>query len=417
MTGDMLILIGAGALVTVLTGLLSGAMRRFWVTTPILALVIGVLVGPACFGLLDERQTGDAGFVREIAELTLCVSVVAAAAGLPGGFFRRCGPAVLVLLTLTMTLMWLVSATIAWLVLGLAPLAALLLGAIITPTDPVIATTVFTGPVATAHVPRDLRRTLFAESGANDGLAVLFVLLPLSLLVRTDGALGHWLVEGVLIEVLGSIVFGIALGAGAGGLQIRALRADETDTESAIPVLLGLTLVVFVAGRLLGLNPVLASFCAGAAFDAIDHEHTEREQERVQTAVEQILQPPGFIVLGAALPLAAWRDSGWALLGFVVLVLILRRLPAVFATRRWIAPVRTTRDAVFAGWFGPIGIAAVYYAADTKIEHPELAWVWPVVTACAAGSVLVHGVSAVPLTRLLLPAIAEDDGQDPDDEP
>lgn len=79
--------------------------------------------------------------------------------------------------------------------------------------------------------------------------------------------------------------------------------------------------------------------------------------------------------------------------------------------------MRTTRDAVFAGWFGPIGIAAVYYAADTKIEHPELAWVWPVVTACAAGSVLVHGVSAVPLTRLLLPAIAEENGQDPDDEP
>jgi NhaP-type Na+/H+ or K+/H+ antiporter len=403
MPRDVIILVGAGGLVTVLAGLLSGVMRRVWITTPILALAIGVALGPAGLGWLGERWAGDPRLVREVAEITLCFSVVAAAAGLPGGFFRRFGPSVLVLLTLTMGLMWIVTASLAWLVLGLAPVSALLLGAMITPTDPVIATTVFTGPVATRHAPEGLRRTLFAESGANDGLAVLFVMLPASLIAHPDNALGEWFTRGVLVEVLGSIAMGLALGGGAGALQLRALRAGETDTESAIPVLLGLTLVVLVAGKLLGLNPILASFCAGAMFDAIDHEQTEREQERVQSAVEQVLQPPGFLVLGAALPLSAWRGAGWMLPAFVLAVLALRRLPAVFATRRFILPIRSTRDALFAGWFGPIGIAAIYYAADARATHADLAWVWPLVTACAAASVLVHGISAIPLTRLLLP--------------
>jgi sodium/hydrogen antiporter len=93
-------------------------------------------------------------------------------------------------------------------------------------------------------------------------------------------------------------------------------------------------------------------------------------------------------------------EIGWSELLLVVAALLLRRLPTVFALRPLLGPLgKQTKDVLFLGWFGPIGAAALYYAAfsfrETGIEE---AWVVGSLIICA--SVLVHGVSATPLTKL-----------------
>jgi sodium/hydrogen antiporter len=100
------------------------------------------------------------------------------------------------------------------------------------------------------------------------------------------------------------------------------------------------------------------------------------------------------------LPWEGWLELGWRGLLLVVAVLLLRRLPTVLALRPLLGPLRRrTKDVLFLGWFGPIGAAALYYATfsfrETGIEE---AWVVGSLIICA--SVVVHGLTATPLTKL-----------------
>jgi sodium/hydrogen antiporter len=109
---------------------------------------------------------------------------------------------------------------------------------------------------------------------------------------------------------------------------------------------------------------------------------------------------PIFVLLGMALPWEGWLELGWGGLLLVVAVLLLRRLPAVLALRPLLGPLRgRAKDVLFLGWFGPIGAAALYYATfsfrETGIEE---AWVVGSLVICA--SVVVHGRTATPLTKL-----------------
>ena len=113
---------------------------------------------------------------------------------LPKSYPSKPGRSVAVLLGLIMPLMWLSSTLLVYLILDLPFWTALLIGAIVTPTDPVVATAIVTGRIAEHHLPQRIRQIISAESGVNDGLAYLFVLLPILLLRRAPGeVLVHWL--------------------------------------------------------------------------------------------------------------------------------------------------------------------------------------------------------------------------------
>ncbi len=99
------------------------------------------------------------------------------------------------------------------------------------------------------------------------------------------------------------------------------------------------------------------------------------------------------------LPWSAWYDLGWVGVAFALAVLVLRRLPAWFVIRPMLSSVKRRREVAFNGWFGPIGIAAVFYATELreKIDSGEQAWA--VVTLVVFGSIVLHGTTATPLTR------------------
>ncbi len=119
----------------------------------------------------------------------------------------------------------------------------------------------------------------------------------------------------------------------------------------------------------------------------------------MQEAVNRFFVLPVFVLLGLALPWRQWLELGWAGLLLVAAVLLLRRLPAVLAVTPIVPQARGLRDALFLGWFGPIGVAALFYASLSLREiGAEEVWVVGSLAICA--SILVHGVSAAPLTRL-----------------
>lgn len=206
-------------------GMLTNLIKRtIFVSEPLVALLAGVLVGPAVLGLLDLSSFGKWEEILEGAgHLTLAVALMGVALRLPVGYLSRNWRTLAVLLGLVMPLMWLSSGLLAYLILGLSFPLAMLLGAVVTPTDPVVSSSVTTGDPAERNLPGRLRHAISAESGYNDGLAYPFVLLPILLLARPPGeALTHWLVHTILLEVGLAVVLGALVGYGTGKVLVWA---------------------------------------------------------------------------------------------------------------------------------------------------------------------------------------------------
>jgi sodium/hydrogen antiporter len=172
------------------------------------------------------------------------------------------------------------------------------------------------------------------------------------------------------------------------------------ERTSLLTVSLALSLTVLGVTELLHLNGVLAAFVAGIVFNFAGSSDAKESQEEIQEAISRFFDLPIFVVLGMALPWEGWLALGWGGLLLVAAVLLLRRLPAVLALRPLLGPLRSRgKDVLFLGWFGPIGAAALYYAAFSFRETGiEAAWTVGSLVICA--SVLVHGISATPLTKL-----------------
>jgi sodium/hydrogen antiporter len=386
-----------------LLGMLGGLLKeRTPVSEPLIALIAGVLIGPGALGLLDLADLGNQTLILEEAALvTLGVALVGVALRLPIGYSSSNWRLLFVLLGIVMPLMWIVGGLLAYLIVGVPFWVAVLIGAIVTPTDPVVASSIVAGGVAERNLPARLRHAISSESGFNDGLALPFVVLPVLVLTEPPGeVLGHWLTHTILLEIVGGAALASLMGYLAGKTLRWAERKETMERTSLLTISLALSLSVLGVTELLHLNGVLAAFVAGIVFNFAGSSDAKESQEEIQEAISRFFDLPIFVLLGMALPWQGWLDLGWRGPLLVVAVLVLRRLPTVLALRPLLGPLRgRARDVLFLGWFGPIGAAALYYATfslrETGIEE---AWVVGSLIICA--SVVIHGVSATPLTKL-----------------
>jgi sodium/hydrogen antiporter len=386
-----------------LLGVLGGLIKeRTPVSEPLIALLAGVLIGPAVFGLLDLAELGsEAVILEEAALVTLGIALVGVALRLPVGYASSNWRLLFVLLGIVMPLMWIVSGLLVYVILGLPFWVAVLIGAIVTPTDPVVASSIVAGGVAERNLPASLRHAISSESGFNDGLALPFVVLPVLVLTRPSGdVISHWLTHTVLLEIVVGAALAALMGYAAGRTLRWAERKETMERTSLLTISLALSLTVLGVTELLHLNGVLAAFVAGIVFNFAGSSDAKESQEEIQEAISRFFDLPIFVVLGMALPWKGWLELGPGALLLVVAVLLFRRLPAVLALRPLLGPLRgRTKDVLFLGWFGPIGAAALYYAAFSLRETGvETAWVVGSLIICT--SVLVHGVTATPLTKL-----------------
>jgi NhaP-type Na+/H+ or K+/H+ antiporter len=384
-----------------LLGIFSNPMRvKLWVSDPLIALVVGILLSPAGLGWIRLSDFGDPYLIlQEAARLTLAIQLMGIALRLPQGYpFKHWRPVGL-LLGLAMPLMWLVSGLLTCWILGLPFWVGMLIGAIATPTDPVVATSIVTGPLAQRLLPNQIRHTISVESGANDGLAYPFVLLPVLLLNRpTHEALLHWLTKTLLWEVGGAILLGALIGYGSGRLVQWAEAKNTTHNRSFFSFTVALSILVLAAVKLLGSDGILAVFVAGIVLNLMLGNDPIHEEYDVQQAIELLFTLLVFLLLGLAIPWSQWIDLGWSGLLLAVAILALRRLPALLLLKRWIKPLRTWDDAWFMGWFGPIGVAALFYSM-LALERTNLQTVWVVSSLLICSSVVAFGLTDTPLTK------------------
>jgi NhaP-type Na+/H+ or K+/H+ antiporter len=385
------LLLGAGVLALVVAAL-SGRLRRLPVSEPVLALGLGILLGPELLGVLTlPPLTEESAWLHTATRVLLAISVMAVALRYPFGDARARLRPVLLLLAVVMPVMALVTAGLAAAVLGVGFGAAALIGAALCPTDPVLASSVVTGDPAEEDLPERDRQVLSLESGANDGLALPLVLVALAVA-------GARPLAGALLESLWQVAGAVLVGVLTGWLGARALRAGEahgsTDPAPRLLFTAVLALTVLGVGGLLHVDGILAVFVCGLVFNRVSTGADRTDDAPIDEAVNRFAVLPLFLALGVVLPWSAWAGLGWAGGLLVVAVLLLRRLPVVWLLRR---PLRLGRpDAAFLGWFGPIGVSALFYLT---LEHERM-HVDPVVLAAGslvvAASTVVHGVSGSP---------------------
>ncbi|WP_434995704.1 cation:proton antiporter domain-containing protein [Arthrobacter sp. Ld5] len=395
----VLALFAGGVLVL---SLLSSFFERISLPGPVLALGFGVLLGPAVSGLIRIEDFGvpPGDLLEQTARLTLAVGLAGVALRLPHGYWRRNRRWVVTVIVLGMPLMFAVAAGVLWALLGVPFLIALTVGAIITPTDPVVATPIVTGSLAKAKVPEGVRYDISSESGLNDGLGYLFVLLPVLLITSPETATRDLLTRVLLQEVLGAAMFGAVIGFVLGKVFSLARRHSLMEESSYLGFLFPFALLVLGTGKLLGTDAILAVFVAAAVFGQVIPQQDEDEEDKVEDTVNRFFLLPIFILLGIALPFRDWAALGWGVPVVLLAAVLLRRAVALALLRPLLRRVHDVPETVFLGWFGPIGVSALFYATlAERLTGDHRIFVYT--TLAITLSVLVHGVSTAPLSTWL----------------
>lgn len=404
----------AGVLLAAMA-LVAPLVRRLPLSTSMLYLAAGVLVGPAGMRMLQSDPLRQAPAVERLAELAVLVSLFASGVKSSGSLRGDPWQLPLRLATSSMVLTIAGIALLAHALLGLAPAAALLLGAILAPTDPVLASDV---QVDDARDRDRLRFALTGEAGLNDGTAFPFVRLGLGLLGLHDlGPAGlHWLALDVAWGALGGVAIGAAVGAGLTTLLLRIERDPGAAGSPAEHFAIGCIALAYGLALAAGAYGFLAVFAAGfaqrraalawgarlavaaAAAPAAPAAAGRLSLDvlRFTEQLERIGEVIMVIVVGAWLA-SVW-EWDWSRLAFVATLFLVIRPLAVHAGLAGAAEPRARRWLI--AWFGIRGIGSIYYlthAANAGLPAPLVAELTAITLDVVAASIVLHGVSVTPL--------------------
>lgn len=363
---------------------LSGLAARSVLSTALVFLLAGALVGPGALGLIEVTPQG--GAVSALADLALFTVLFVDGGRLPlrqlRTGWRLSGRALGLGMPLTLVLI----AVGAHFLVGLDWTTSLLVGAILAPTDPVFASAI----VSRSEVPLRLRKLLNIESGVNDGLALPFVLVFLALAADAPAHLGD-----VAIELLLGLVFGIGMPLVATAL----LRLPVLGVEAKLQPLGPLALAIMLYGlcHLTHANAYLAAFSAGITLATVAPRATH-SFEQFGELVSELTKFAAVLVFGALLTPSFILDLTLGEWAVALLALLLVR-PASVLVSLWRTDL-PRRERYAAAWFGPKGFASVVYGLlVVQSGIPEAETVFELVALTIAVSMVAHSMSDVPVAK------------------
>lgn len=442
------------SLFVLLFGYISLQFKQRWYLGEALpAFLIGISFGPFGTKFLNVSQwIEEAGESSEITyglmRFVIGIQLVKVGYQLPKRYIKQRFIELIICLLPLMGIGWvLTSSCIMLMIPEISFLAALIIGSCVTCTDPILSQAIAKGPFADKYVRRHLREFISSEAGGNDGFGFTFLLLAVSLLryVETPAntvsleefdlvrgipdllgtsdvgrfgggagtALKHWFVEGVLYMIVLGAAYGALVGFVSRKLLVMALKRRwiENESMSLVPLALGM-LVVGTCGCF-GSDETLACFVTGSFlnWDGVYNTEMQARHDTFNPTIETLLNFGTFVYLGAVMPWEQFNmphDTGITLprlFGLGFLILVFRRIPAILLGYRFMPSVcGDWTEALFMGYFGPIGIGAISYVeyarrlfpgpgqSDSEINRLTTA-MKPVVYWLVLFSILVHGLS------------------------
>ena len=416
----------AGLLLT-LMALAKTSLSRLPLSTAQLYILAGLAIGPLGIGLLIVQPIEQAEVLEILTESAVILSLFAAGLKIrtPLTDRRWWLPVRLATVSMTLTVFGIAGLGVLWLDLTWG--AAVLLGAVLAPTDPVLASDV---QIEDPDDTDRLRFSLTGEAGFNDGAAFPFVMLGLGLLGLHDlgPGLSTWLWKDVGYAIAGGIAVGAGLGTAVGRLVVHLRRTHKEAVGTDDFLALGLLALSYGVALLIGTYAFLAAFAAGLALrheerresgdePADDVEAAAENAEDEEVAVDEHAAPAymasavlGFaeqleriaavalvVLVGALLHRAEWSlDALW----FVPVVLLVVRPLAVFVGMLGSSTSNLQRELI--AWFGVRGIGSLYYLMFAEAHGLPDAFsdrLLGLVLTTITVSVVVHGISVTPVMR------------------
>ncbi len=418
----------AGAIFTVMA--LSGTLlKRLPLSTSMLYLLAGFGLGPAGLALLDPSPDADHEILEIVVEAAVLISLFAVGLKLTLPFSHRRWRAPLQLATVSMLITIALLAALGVLLFDLSLGAAVLLAAMLAPTDPVLASDV---QLADPDDRDAVRFSLTGEGGLNDGAAFPFVMLGLGLLALRDPGVGHW--RWVSVDLLWAVAGGLAIGAFCGyaiGKLVLYLRTTHKEAVGLDEFLmLGLIGVSYGAAQLASTYGFLAVFAAGLALQRSQRQLASEEavadtdaktgkelagsrKEKIATdpalagaymtqavrgfneQLERIVEVAVVVIVGAMLSLIVLPSN--AIFYLLLLFFVVRPI----AVWLGLAGLNLPRDQrLLIGWFGIRGIGSIYYlmyAVGQGLPARLTEQLMSIVLTAVAASIVVHGISVTPL--------------------
>jgi NhaP-type Na+/H+ or K+/H+ antiporter len=369
--------------------LISGLVRRSFLSLAAAFVLAGFALGQGGLDVLGFDPRG--GFVHDLAVVALIVILFRDGLEVEAEMLQTAWHLPLRKLALGMPITCTLVALATHELTGLGWTESFLLGALLSPTDPVLSSSVVTNP----RVPRLVRHSLNLESGLNDGLALPAVLAFSAALASGQDDFVWW--QFVLQDVLLGVAFGVILGFVASKLMPGGRKFDDASPDHA-QSLYALGAAFASYGIAVGLPPEGNGFIAvfvGAIVLGIRRPDLRLSFEERSDDIIEIVKLGIFVVFGALLTFSALFADGWSAVALVAFTLLVARPVAV-----WIALAGTGTDVAWKGfmaWFGPKGVATMTFSLFVLGQAiPEGERIFNLAALCVFVSVLVHGLSDTP---------------------
>ncbi|MEM8766143.1 MAG: sodium:proton antiporter [Pseudomonadota bacterium] len=386
------------AILTLAYGLISRVSERMPITAPMIFVTVGIAVGPLGLGWFDS--TLEDSVIRLVAEITLVSILFVEASTIDlKALLRERDLSIRLLcigLPLTMILSTFAAAALfpemSWWLLAL-------MAFMLSPTDAALGQAV----VTSERVPPTIRRAIATESGLNDGLVLPPILICMAALgagashVEVEGP-SYWTAFIAAQLLLGPLAGSLVGWVGGFAVDYCATRALMSPTFQRLAAVC-LAVVAWALAEEIGGNGYIAAFVGGLLL-GIRHESVrERVQDYAEAEGEQLTLFV-FLVFGLAMVptfIDLWTWESW--LYALLCLTVLRMLPVFLSL--FGSPL-SAGDRLFVGWFGPRGIASVLYLEMVVLDLGAggMDQMLGVVVLTVLLSVFLHGLSAVPLTRL-----------------
>ena len=273
---------------------------------------------------------------------------------------------------------------------------AVVLAVILTPTDASLGESV----VEDESVPARIRQALNVESGLNDGIALPFLMLAIALAVSEDVGLG----SGGFLKLTGrQIIFGTLIGIVVGFLGAhfiaRGVRSQWMSNVYAKITSLALVLITYGLAELFEGNGFIAAFVFGITLGNILSKKEGNELYQFARVENTFLMLVTYIFLGMVMLAPSLKNISWTIIIYAIISLtVVRMLPvAISMIGAKLKPAST----LFMGWFGPRGIASILYVLTVMSNNKMIGkeTIFNVVVATVFLSILLHGISAAPLSK------------------
>jgi NhaP-type Na+/H+ or K+/H+ antiporter len=382
----------------------SGLANRA-LSYPIIYLILGAALYSLPLELPDPDVRKEENFVVRLTELSVIVSLMGSGIKINRPFNLKNWSIPLRLVTITMVLSIGILALLGWTVLGLSIATAVLLGAVLAPTDPVLAADIQVGPPS-EEFEDHVRFSLTAEAGMNDGMAFPFTWLAIALAISAETSeqwLGNWLLVDVCYKIAAGTIMGYVIGRLMAFLVFQLPKKYKAFPQTRDGfVALSLTLIVYGLTEIIHGYGFIAVFVAGLTLSGYErNHHYHKEMHDFTDQMERLLLVVVLIPFGGSLIKGMLDELTWqgALIGLAFLFII-----RPFSS--WVGLIGTNinvKEKLAISFFGIRGIGSFYYLsfAMYKVTFAQEDEVWAIVSFIVVVSIFLHGITAYPVMRYL----------------